>query len=228
MSSAGKRAAPNSGPPAPGRILLHSCCAPCSAAIIERLMEDGADFSVFYFNPNIFPRAEYERRKSENKKFADSLGVEFIDADWERGEWLAACGGLADEPERGARCLECFKLRLLKTAECAARTSCAVFSTTLSSSRWKSVEQIFEAGAFAEKAIGGPKFWARNWRKGGLSERRARLLRERGFYNQQYCGCEFSARAAAKNRAAPTPPSPLCGKTEKMGACIIGYKRPEH
>ena len=108
----------------------------------------------------------------------------------------------------GARCLECFKLRLLKTAEYAARNSYAVFSTTLSSSRWKSIWQIFEAGAFAEKAAGGPKFWARNWRKGGLSERRAQLLRERGFYNQQYCGCEFSARPAAKKTAAPAGAPP--------------------
>ena len=115
MSSAGKRTDPNLEPPARGRILLHSCCAPCSAAIIERLSKDGAEFSVFYFNPNIFPREEYELRKSENKKLAESFGVEFIDADWTHGEWLAECGALAGEPERGARCLECFKLRLLKT-----------------------------------------------------------------------------------------------------------------
>ena len=70
MSSAEKKADPNPEPPAPGRILLHSCCAPCSAAIIERLANDGAEFSVFYFNPNIFPCEEYELRKSENKKFA--------------------------------------------------------------------------------------------------------------------------------------------------------------
>lgn len=203
MSSAGKRTDPNLEPPARGRILLHSCCAPCSAAIIERLSKDGAEFSVFYFNPNIFPREEYELRKSENKKLAESFGAEFIDADWTHGEWLAECGALAGEPERGARCLECFKLRLLKTAEYAARNSYAAFSTTLSSSRWKNIEQVFEAGAFAEKAAGGPKFWARNWRRGGLSERRAQLLRERGFYNQQYCGCEFSAKASAKKRAEP-------------------------
>ena len=156
MSSAGKRTDPNLEPPARGRILLHSCCAPCSAAIIERLSKDGAEFSVFYFNPNIFPREEYELRKSENKKLAESFGVEFIDADWTHGEWLAECGALAGEPERGARCLECFKLRLLKTAEYAARNSYAAFSTTLSSSRWKNIEQVFEAGAFAEKAAGGP------------------------------------------------------------------------
>lgn len=158
--------------------------------------------------PTYFRAKNTSSRKSENKKFAESFGAEFIDADWTHGEWLAECGALAGEPERGARCLECFKLRLLKTAEYAARNSYAVFSTTLSSSRWKSIGQIFEAGAFAEKAAGGPKFWARNWRKGGLSERRAQLLRERGFYNQQYCGCEFSARPAAKKTAAPAGAPP--------------------
>ncbi|WYJ07947.1 epoxyqueuosine reductase QueH [Opitutia bacterium KCR 482] len=179
-------------PPAGGKILLHSCCAPCSAAVMEELLRMGADFAVFYFNPNIFPLQEYELRKSENKKLALSMGAPFIDADWTHSEWSAQCSPLAAEPERGARCLECFKLRLLKTAEYASANGFSVFSTTLTSSRWKSAEQVAEAGAFAESAFPDVRFWLRNWRKGGLSERRAQLLREYGFYNQTYCGCEYS------------------------------------
>ncbi len=196
MSSLRNREIPNLHPPVKGKILLHSCCAPCSAAIIETLLESAEDFSVFYYNPNIFPREEYELRKSENMKFAESVGADFIDADYDHNFWFEKCSALSAEPERGSRCLECFRLRLLKTAQYAAEHGYSVFTTTLSSSRWKCIEQIFEAGKFAEE-IAGPKFWARNWRKGGLTQRRAEILRERGFYNQQYCGCEFSMRKGA-------------------------------
>ncbi len=184
-------------PPCKGRVLLHSCCAPCSAAVIENLLQNGIDFSVYYYNPNIVPREEYELRKSENKKFAERFGVEFIDGDWDNENWLSVCGSMMDLPERGARCLECFKMRLLQSAKFAKSNGYAVFTTTLAASRWKSVEQLNEAGKFAESAVGGVKFWARNWRKGGLTERRAQLLRQYNFYNQTYCGCKQAAACTA-------------------------------
>ena len=102
--------------------------------------------------------------------------------------------GLEAEPERGRRCEQCFTLRLTATAREASRLGIEVFATTLASSRWKSLEQINRAGLAAEQAVPGTRFWAQNWRKGGLQERRNQLLREYGFYNQQYCGCEFSMR----------------------------------
>lgn len=201
MSSAKKNADIYDLPPSEGGILLHCCCAPCSAAIMEYLADKNLDFSVFYFNPNIFPREEYEIRKEENKRLAQSLGIEFFDADWRHLAWLEKCGIYPNEPERGARCLECFKYRLLAAARFAQANGFSVFTTTLASSRWKSLDQIREAGFFAQDAVGSPKFWAKNWRKGGLSERRSQLLRQYGFYNQQYCGCEFSL-ANAKNKPA--------------------------
>ena len=181
-------------PPVEGRVLLHSCCAPCSAALVERMLAEGLDVAIYYYNPNICPREEYEIRKSENKRFADSLGVEFFDDDWNHSDWLEMALPMANECERGKRCLQCFVFRLLKTAEYAQSNGFANFTTSLASSRWKSIEQIFEAGAIAQAKYPNTKFWARNWRKGGLSERRAELLRENGFYNQTYCGCEFSFR----------------------------------
>jgi predicted adenine nucleotide alpha hydrolase (AANH) superfamily ATPase len=99
------------------------------------------------------------------------------------------------EPERGRRCECCFRQRLIATAQEARRLGITWFATTLASSRWKSLEQIERAGHDAETAVEGTRFWAQNWRKGGLYERRNQLLREYGFYNQQYCGCEFSVRA---------------------------------
>lgn len=176
------------------QVLLHACCAPCSSAIVEWMLQNGVRPTIFYFNPNIFPRQEYDIRKAESKRHAESLGIEWIDGDYDHQSWLDAVRGLEGEPERGCRCLQCFRLRLLETAREAQRLGMVHFTTTLASSRWKSIEQITEAGLAAQASIPGTVFWAQNWRKGGLSDRRNQLLREYAFYNQQYCGCEFSQR----------------------------------
>lgn len=176
------------------QVLLHACCAPCSSAIVEWMLQNGVRPTIFYFNPNIFPRQEYDIRKAESKRHAESLGIEWIDGDYDHQSWLNAVRGLEGEPERGCRCLQCFRLRLLETAREAQRLGMVHFTTTLASSRWKSIEQITEAGLAAQASVPGTVFWAQNWRKGGLSDRRNQLLREYAFYNQQYCGCEFSQR----------------------------------
>ena len=189
-------------------VLLHTCCAPCSSAIIEAMMLNGITPVIYYCNPNIYPQQEYEIRKEECTRYAKALGLEIVDADYDHQEWLAAMKGLEDEPERGGRCLKCFKLRLLKTAEYARKRGIKVITTTLASSRWKSLEQIYEAGEWACKAVGISRlgvegmlppedeviWWKHNWRKGGLQERRLQIIKEYDFYNQQYCGCEFSMR----------------------------------
>ena len=173
-------------------ILLHACCAPCSSAIVEWLLANGVRPTIFYFNPNIFPLEEYEIRKNESKRHAESLGLRWIDGDYDHAEWREAVSGLEGEPERGNRCSVCFRHRLVRTAQEALRQGIPWFATTLASSRWKSLEQIEQAGRVAERAVPGTHFWAQNWRKGGLQQRRNELLKEYGFYNQQYCGCEFS------------------------------------
>lgn len=182
---------------APGgatKVLLHTCCAPCSSAIVECLLKHGITPTIYYFNPNIYPLEEYEIRKNECSRYAKSLGLEIVDEDYNHENWLQEMKGLEQEPERGSRCLKCFKLRLLKTAQYARDHGFTVITTTLASSRWKSLEQIEEAGRFAESQIPGVTFWAQNWRKGGLSERRIQIIKEYDFYNQRYCGCEFSMR----------------------------------
>ena len=157
-------------------VLLHSCCAPCSSAIIECMLANGIRPTVFYCNPNIYPREEYEIRKNEAIRFVTAQGLDFVDADYDYDAWRNQMLGLEHEPERGPRCLKCFTL----------------FTTTLASSRWKSLDQINEAGRRAAARYPGTEFWEQNWRKGGLQERRNQLLKEYAFYNQQYCGCEFS------------------------------------
>ncbi len=185
-------------------VLLHTCCAPCSSAIIEAMLSNGITPVIYYCNPNIYPREEYEIRKNECTRYAQSLGLEIVDADYDHVNWLEAVKGLENEPERGGRCLKCFKLRLLRTAEYARKRGIKVITTTLASSRWKSLDQIDEAGFWAcRKAsegdslttseMSGPVvWWDRNWRKGGLQERRQQIIKEYDFYNQLYCGCEFS------------------------------------
>ena len=175
-------------------VLLHACCAPCSSAIVEWMLAHGVRPVIYYFNPNIWPLEEYEIRKQESKRHAESLGLRWIDGDYDHDQWLCGVQGLEGEPERGRRCECCFRQRLIATAQEARRLGITWFATTLASSRWKSLEQIERAGHDAETAVEGTRFWAQNWRKGGLYERRNQLLREYGFYNQQYCGCEFSVR----------------------------------
>jgi predicted adenine nucleotide alpha hydrolase (AANH) superfamily ATPase len=149
---------------------------------------------LFFFNPNIFPAGEYLRRKEECARYARALGLDFIDGDDDHGRWLAGVAGLENEPERGERCARCFRIRLDATARLAAETGIPLFTTTLTGSRWKRFDQIAEAGRRAAESIGGVRFWDKDWKKEGLTERRAILLRENGFYNQQYCGCEFSLK----------------------------------
>ena len=177
------------------RILLHCCCAPCSAAIVEWMLREGIHPTLYYYNPNIYPREEYEVRKGELTRYAVSLGLEVLDGDYEHETWLCqVAAGREQEPERGARCLACFKMRLLQTASVAAAQGFDTIATTLASSRWKSLQQIEEAGRWAVEPYPQMVFWAKNWRKDGLQQRRQQLLQENGFYNQLYCGCEFSLR----------------------------------
>lgn len=179
-------------------VLLHTCCAPCSSAIIEAMMKDGITPVIYYCNPNIYPLEEYEIRKNECTRYARSLGLEIVDADYDHENWLDAVKGLEGEPERGGRCLRCFKIRLLRTAQYAAQRGIKVITTTLASSRWKSLDQINEAGRWACQQIVPPDgkviWWDHNWRKNGLQERRLQIIKEYDFYNQLYCGCEFSMR----------------------------------
>ena len=185
------------------RVLLHSCCAPCSSAIVECMLSNGLTPTLYFFNPNIYPAEEYMRRKQEAMRFARSQGVDFVDADYDHERWLSDVRGLEGEPERGRRCLQCFRIRLTMAARYAHEQGFRVFTTTLASSRWKDIRQIAEAGREAASAYDDLTFWEQNWRRGGLQDRRRELLRQYGFYNQQYCGCEFSVRTNDDSTSEP-------------------------
>lgn len=156
---------------------------------------------LFYCNPNIYPEEEYLIRKNELTRYAEELGLQVIDDDYDHARWLEQVGvGRECEPERGSRCLECFRLRLYRSALKCKELGLTTFTTTLASSRWKSLEQIAIAGHWAAEQVGDVAFWDRNWRKGGLQQRRSELLREHHFYNQLYCGCEFSLASSPAAR----------------------------
>lgn len=185
-----------------GRILLHTCCAPCSGAIIEYMVKQGMRPLVFFSNSNITPASEYDKRRAEVIRYASLFGLEVVDDDYSHSEWRCAVKGLENEPERGARCRECFSFRLLRAARYAAEHGYTVLTTSLASSRWKDLDQVNAAGEEACRKVREEtgkelEWWGMNWRKGGLQPRRAEIIREQNFYNQDYCGCEFSVRKAA-------------------------------
>ena len=173
------------------KVLLHSCCAPCSGAILECMVQNGIRPAIFFSNSNIVPRDEYELRKQEIVRYAESMGLTVIDDDYDHEAWLQHVKGLENEPERGSRCMECFKFRLRRAAQYAAAHGYDTLATTLASSRWKSLEQVNAEGESACQGL-PVTFWAGNWRKGGLQPRRSEIIREQNFYNQDFCGCEFS------------------------------------
>jgi hypothetical protein len=167
---------------------------------MERLVEAGLAVTVFFFNPNIHPRVEYLRRKEENQRFADRLGVPFIDGDYQLEPWFAQVEGMEGEPECGRRCSACFTLRLEETARKAAQLGLPVFATTLGISRWKDLAQVDACGEKAAGAVAGVDYWQVNWRKKGGSQRMIEVSRREGFYQQEYCGCLYSLRAVNRWR----------------------------
>lgn len=155
---------------------------------------NGLEPVIYYSNPNIYPLEEYEHRRSECARYAEKWGLQMVEDPYDHEAWLRAVKGLEQEPERGGRCLQCFRYRLLRSARYAAEHGYAALTTTLASSRWKRLDQVDDAGSWACSQVEGVTWWAQNWRKGGLQERRNEIIREMDFYNQLYCGCEFSFR----------------------------------
>lgn len=185
---------PDDSTPNQHSVLLHACCAPCSAAIVECLLRNGIKPTAFFSNSNIFPLQEYEIRKQELIRFLSEQGVPYVEDKYDHAQWLDAIRGLEQEPERGNRCSACFHFRLKRAALFAQTHGYRWLTTTLASSRWKNIAQIDQAGHAAVADFPDVEWWEQNWRKGGLQMRRGELLRLNGFYNQQYCGCEFSFR----------------------------------
>jgi predicted adenine nucleotide alpha hydrolase (AANH) superfamily ATPase len=176
------------------KLLLHSCCAPCSGEVMERLLEAKIDYTIYFYNPNIHPIKEYELRKNENIRFAEQHNIPFVDGDYDRDEWFKRAKGMEQEPERGIRCTMCFDMRFVRTALYAYEHGFNVISSSLGISRWKNMDQINDSGIRAAAPYEGMVYWTYNWRKNGGSARMIEISKREKFYQQEYCGCAYSLR----------------------------------
>ncbi|WP_410016234.1 epoxyqueuosine reductase QueH [Sodalis sp. C49] len=182
------------------KLLLHSCCAPCSGEVMEALSASGIDYTLFFYNPNIHPQREYLIRKEENIRFADQHQVPFIDADYDTDNWFARAKGMEREPERGIRCTMCFDMRFERTALYAYEQGFSVISSSLGISRWKNMQQINNCGQRAASHYPGMRYWDYNWRKQGGAARMIDISKREQFYQQEYCGCIYSLRDSNRHR----------------------------
>jgi len=174
------------------KFLLHTCCAPCSIAIIDELHKKFI-LTVFFYNPNIYPEVEYLKRKKEVIRVCKKWGVKMIDEDYEVEEWNKKVKGFENEPEMGARCSVCFKMRLEKTAKYANENSFDLFATSLTSGRNKKADIINPIGKSLEEKY-GVEYYEEDWKKGGRQEKGRELVNEMDIYRQDYCGCKYSVK----------------------------------
>ena len=182
------------------RLLLHACCAPCASYVLEYLSKF-FDITLFFYNPNIDSAVEYEKRKDELCRLVASMPlenkVEIINAEFDPVSFLTAAKGLENEPERGARCTECFALRLEESAKVAKGGSFDYFCTTLSISPHKNAALLNEIGERLAEKYAIPYLPSDFKKKGGYL-RSIELSNEYNLYRQSFCGCRFS-KEAAKN-----------------------------
>lgn len=179
-------------------LLLHSCCGPCSTAVIERLIPD-YNITIFYYNPCITEDKEYERRKETQKQFINKFNkdnkgldhVQFVEGKYDPKRYLALTRGLEEEPEGGARCSVCFEMRLRETAEYASKHGFHIFGTTLTVSPHKNYNLITEIGQKLAKEY-GLEYLDKDFKKKAGFQRSVQLSKEYGLYRQNYCGCDFS------------------------------------
>jgi len=201
------------------RLLLHSCCAPCSSYVLEYLNR-GFDIAVYYFNPNIAPAEEFERRVAEQIRLAEALPhegrVEVIRGEYEPGVFYDAVRGHEGDPEGGERCGICFRLRLEAAAKLAAQRGDDFFTTTLTISPLKDAQRLNAIGMELAEQY-GVSWLPSDFKKKNGYKRSCELSAEYGLYRQDYCGCVFSKRDAMKRRAerdavSTAAPAPLSGE----------------
>ena len=175
------------------RLLLHACCAPCSSASLEYLVQY-FDITLFFYNPNISSAEEFGKRLNELKRFTEECpfakGIKIISPEYNHREFLDAAAGLESAKEGGERCEKCFRLRLNKTARQAEKSGFEYFATTLTISPLKNAEKINLCGEGA--VVGNVIYLPTDLKKRERYKRSIELSREYGLYRQSFCGCEFS------------------------------------
>lgn len=175
------------------KLLLHSCCGPCSTAVIDRLKND-YDITIFYYNPNIYPEEEYIKRRDEEIRYCKESGLNILVIDGGYGdanEWYDVVKGLENEKEGGKRCEVCFKMRLMKTAKMCKDLGLNIFATTLSVSPHKNAKVINDMGNLASEKY-KVKYLESDFKKKDGYLISIKKSKEFNLYRQNYCGCKFS------------------------------------
>lgn len=175
------------------KLLLHICCVGCGV-YASRILKQDYEVRLFFYNPNIWPKEEYEKRLAEAEKIAEQFNLELIKGEYEHDKWLDAVKGHESDPEKGQRCLICYKFRLEAAAVMAKKLNCAYLTTTLTASPHKNALAINQIGEQAAKQS-SLKFLSQDFKKHDGFKKSSLLSRELGLYRQNYCGCEFSRRA---------------------------------
>ena len=183
-------------------ILIHACCAPDAAVVIERL-SDEYNILICFYNPNIHPQKEYTLRLDEMVRIAEDMNVELVDCEYDDKNWFKLIRGLETEPEKGLRCDVCFEIRLRKTAEIARDKGIDVFTTVLTVSPHKNAQKINQIGTKLGKEY-GVQFLEADFKKKDGFKRSIELSRQFGLYRQDYCGCLFSRQARQKHNNSET------------------------
>jgi len=173
------------------KLLLHSCCAPCTSGVLWQLND--YDITCFYYNPNIFPKSEYEFRKEELEKFLKNFNVPMVSIGYDQEKYNESIKGLEGEKEGGARCFKCFKLRLLETAKFAKENGFNLFTTTLSVSPYKNHNVLNEIGESVAREV-GIEYLPANFKKNNGYLKSIENSKIYGLYRQNYCGCVYSKR----------------------------------
>jgi predicted adenine nucleotide alpha hydrolase (AANH) superfamily ATPase len=170
------------------KVLLHICCGVCAGSVVERLLKEGHNVTGYFYNPNIHPREEYERRLEVARIVANRLGIQLLEGEYAPEHWLKEVVGLEKEPEGGQRCEVCYWFRLRETHRFALEKGFQVFTTTLTVSPHKPAAVVNRIG----EAIGGDKFLARDFKKQDGFKRANEIAKTLGVYRQHYCGCLYS------------------------------------
>jgi predicted adenine nucleotide alpha hydrolase (AANH) superfamily ATPase len=178
------------------KLLLHSCCAPCSIYVLQQLMS-AWDLTVYFYDPNIHPRQEYNQRRDEMKAYCEKLKVNFIEGPYDSVTWLEKTKGLEQEPEKGKRCDVCFDIRLAETAKYAKLHAYQAFATCLSISPHKDAKKISFIGQKLSQ-IFSVDFLDKDWKKNEGFKIACALSKQENFYRQNYCGCMYSKRDNVK------------------------------
>lgn len=176
------------------KLLLHACCAPCSIYVLQKLSTD-YEVTIYFYDPNIHPRLEYNKRLDELKKYATKLQLDFVEGPYDSANWLARTRCLEGEPEKGQRCEVCFDIRLAGSARYAKENGFDYWTTVLSISPHKSADQINRVGTRIADMVGLP-YIAADWKKNNGFKIASELSKEEGFYRQDYCGCVYSKRTS--------------------------------